>query len=298
MNKSITSILDLDSVSINKIFKNIKKFKKNKTINKYKGKTIGLLFEKFSTRTRLSFESAIAKLGAYPIFINKSDTQLSRGESIFETARMFSLYLDGLVYRTDSHNKLLDFNSKATIPVINALSEFEHPTQILSDLFTMKEHFNNKSLKSLKIAYVGDSNNISNSFALAVKVLDLNIFFCCPDEYNKSLKKINKDFKKLKISNNIMKSTKDVDVIYTDVWTSMGMEKENRKRLKAFKNFQISKDIINNANKKVIFMHCLPAHIGEEVTEEVLNSENSIIYKQAENKLYTAMALIDYILSS
>ena len=297
MSNSLISLKEISKSNLVKILGNIKKLKNKKSLDKHSGKTVGLLFEKFSTRTRLSFESAISKLGAYPLFINKNDTQLSRGESISETSRMFSLYLDALVFRTDSHSKIVKFDENSSIPIVNALSDFEHPTQIISDIFTIVEHFKTKPLNKLKILYVGDSNNIANSFAFAAGKLGMNMEFCCPKKYNKSIKKILLNYPKLKISNDLLSASNNVDVIYTDVWTSMGMEKENKIRLKDFKKYQINKDILNNTNKNSVFMHCLPAHVGEEVTQDVLNSKKSIIYKQAENKLYTAMAIIDYVLS-
>ena len=297
MSKKMISLNQLNKKELENILSNISKFKKKKYTNKYSGKVIGLLFEKFSTRTRLSFESAISKLGAYPLFINKDDTQLSRGESIAETARMFSLYMDTLIFRTNSHAKLLKFEDNSSIPVVNALSDFEHPTQIISDIYTIKEYFNKKPLNKIKIVYVGDSNNIANSFAYAAMSLKLNMTFCCPNKYNKSIKKILKNNSNIDITEDLIYASSKADVIYTDVWTSMGMEKENKVRLKDFKNFQINANIMSNTNKKSVFMHCLPAHINEEVTEEVINSKKSIIYKQAENKLFAAMAVIDYVLS-
>ncbi|MEC7925503.1 MAG: ornithine carbamoyltransferase [Thermodesulfobacteriota bacterium] len=297
MNKKMISLNQLNKNELENILNNVNKFKKKKYTNKYSGKVIGLLFEKFSTRTRLSFESAISKLGAYPLFINKDDTQLSRGESIAETARMFSLYMDALIFRTNSHSKLIKFDDNSSIPVVNALSDFEHPTQIISDLYTIKEYFNKKALNKIKIVYVGDSNNIANSFAYAAMILKLNMVFCCPNKYNKSVKKILKNNPNIDITDNLIYASSNADVIYTDVWTSMGMEKENKVRLKDFRNFQINSKIMDNTNKKSVFMHCLPAHIDEEVTEEVISSKKSIVYKQAENKLYAAMSVIDYVLS-
>jgi len=292
MSRSLISISDFNNIDLESILESTSLFKNNKVSSKHEGKCIGLLFEKFSTRTRLSFEVAISRLGAYPIYINKSDTQISRGESIEETAKMFSLYLDALVYRTSSHKDLEDFNKFSDIPVINALSDLEHPTQIISDIFSILDTHPNcestKDLKDLKIVYIGDGNNIANSLSLAADIMKLNLTICTPLGYEPKDKKYWID--------NPKKALADADVVYTDVWTSMGSEGEELKRIKDFENYQINSESIRLANKDYSFMHCLPAHIGEEVTKDIIESSNSIVYQQAENKKYTAMAIIDYIL--
>lgn len=295
MNKSLLSVSDLDYKDLNKIFRKIKQFK-TKSTQKFKGKSIGLLFEKHSTRTRLSFEVAISKLGAYPIYINKSDTQISRGESISETAKIFSLYLDALIYRTSSQSNMEKFDESSTIPIVNALSDLEHPTQIISDIYTIKEFYLKRKIEDLKIVYFGDWNNIANSLCLISDILNLNLVICCPKGYEPNLKRLKINNKSVSINKKPHDAIRDADVIYTDVWTSMGMEKEEKKRLKDFKDYQVNKEIVSLANSSHIFMHCLPAHIGEEVTSDVMNSDNSIIYKQAENKVYAAMAIIDFLL--
>ena len=292
MSRSLISISDFNNIDLESILESTSLFKNNKVSSKHEGKCIGLLFEKFSTRTRLSFEVAISRLGAYPIYINKSDTQISRGESIEETAKMFSLYLDALVYRTSSHKDLEDFNKFSDIPVINALSDLEHPTQIISDIFSILDTHpdceSTKDLKDLKIVYIGDGNNIANSLTLAADIMKLNLTICTPLGYEPKDKKYWID--------NPKKALADADVVYTDVWTSMGSEGEELKRIKDFENYQINSESIRLANKDYSFMHCLPAHIGEEVTKDIIESSNSIVYQQAENKKYTAMAIIDYIL--
>ena len=292
MSRSLISISDFNNIDLESILESTSLFKNNKVSSKHEGKCIGLLFEKFSTRTRLSFEVAISRLGAYPIYINKSDTQISRGESIEETAKMFSLYLDALVYRTSRHKDLEDFNKFSDVPVINALSDLEHPTQIISDIFSILDTHpdceSTKDLKDLKIVYIGDGNNIANSLTLAADIMKLNLTICTPLGYEPKDKKYWID--------NPKKALADADVVYTDVWTSMGSEGEELKRIKDFENYQINSESIRLANKDYSFMHCLPAHIGEEVTKDIIESSNSIVYQQAENKKYTAMAIIDYIL--
>ena len=296
MIRSLLSVADLNSKEIEKIFKKMKSFKR-KSYAKHKGKSIGLLFEKHSTRTRLSFEVAISRLGAYPIYINRSDTQISRGESIAETAKIFSLYLDALVYRTSDQKNMEEFEKFSTIPIINALSDLEHPTQIISDMFTIKDLSAKKRVENLKIAYFGDGNNIANSLCIISDILKLNLVICCPKGYEPNLNSLNIIGSNVSIDHNPETAIENADVIYTDVWTSMGMEKEEKKRLRDFKKYQVNKEIASNANSSHIFMHCLPAHIDEEVTLEVLNSKNSIVYEQAENKVYAAMAILDFLLS-
>lgn len=296
MIRSLLSVADLNSKEIEKIFKKMKSFKR-KSYAKHKGKSIGLLFEKHSTRTRLSFEVAISRLGAYPIYINRSDTQISRGESIAETAKIFSLYLDALVYRTSDQKNMEEFEKFSTIPIINALSDLEHPTQIISDMFTIKDLSAKKRVENLKIAYFGDGNNIANSLCIISDILKLNLVICCPKGYEPNLNSLNISDSNVSIDHNPETAIENADVIYTDVWTSMGMEKEEKKRLRDFKKYQVNKEIASNANSSHIFMHCLPAHIDEEVTLEVLNSKNSIVYEQAENKVYAAMAILDFLLS-
>ena len=284
MSRSLISISDFNNIDLESILESTSLFKNNKVSSKHEGKCIGLLFEKFSTRPRLSFEVAISRLGAYPIYINKSDTQISRGESIEETAKMFSLYLDALVYRTSRHKDLEDFNKFSDIPVINALSDLEHPTQIISDIFSILDTHPDcesiKDLKDLKIVYIGDGNNIANSLTLAADIMKLNLTICTPLGYEPKDKKYWID--------NPKKALADADVVYTDVWTSMGSEGEELKRIKDFENYQINSESIRLANKDYSFMHCLPAHIGEEVTKDIIESSNSIVYQQAENKKYTA----------
>ena len=296
MTRSLLSVADLNSKEIEKIFKKMKSFKR-KSYAKHKGKSIGLLFEKHSTRTRLSFEVAISRLGAYPIYINRSDTQISRGESIAETAKIFSLYLDALVYRTSDQKNMEEFEKFSTIPIINALSDFEHPTQIISDMFTIKDLSPKKRVENLKIVYFGDGNNIANSLCVISDILKLNLVICCPKGYEPYLNSLNISDSNISIDHNPETAIENADVIYTDVWTSMGMEKEEKKRLRDFKKYQVNKEIASNAHPSHIFMHCLPAHIDEEVTSEVLNSKNSIVYEQAENKVYAAMAILDFLLS-
>lgn len=296
MTRSLLSVSDLNIKELEKIFKKMKSFKSNYS-PKHKAKSIGLLFEKHSTRTRLSFEVAISRLGANPIYINKSDTQISRGESISETAKIFSLYLDALIYRTTDQQNMVDFHESSSIPIVNALSDLEHPTQIISDIYTIIECYSRKKLNRIKLVYFGDGNNIANSLCIIADILDINLTICCPKGYEPKIKQLGLKKSNVSMENNPHKAAFEADVIYTDVWTSMGMEKEEKKRKRDFKNYQVNKKVADLAKPSYIFMHCLPAHINEEVTSDVINSKNSVVYKQAENKVYAAMSILDFLLS-
>ena len=296
MARSLLSVSDLNIKELEKIFKKINRFKKHRPKKKYQEMSVGLLFEKHSTRTRLSFEVAISRLGANPIYINKSDTQISRGESIAETAKIFSLYLDALIYRTSDQKNMQDFHKSSSIPIVNALSDLEHPTQIISDIYTIIECYSRKMLDKLKVVYFGDGNNIANSLSIIADILSINLVICCPKGYEPKFSSSNLKNSNVSIENNPMKAAVDADVIYTDVWTSMGMEKEEKKRKKDFKNYQVNEKIVSLASPSYVFMHCLLAHLNEEVSENVINSKNSVVYKQAENKVYAAMAILDFLL--
>jgi ornithine carbamoyltransferase len=300
-NKSLISIADLSKNEILFILKKTKEFKNKKIkVSSLKNKSIAMIFEKPSTRTRVSFEVAIYELGGYPIYLSSNEIQLSRGETISDTARVLSRYVDGIILRTYSHKNVIELANYADIPVINALSDFEHPCQILSDLFTIQEK---KGLNNIKIAFIGDGdNNVTNSLILGASILDIEINISSPSGYEpkekilKIAKSINKNAK-INITNNPKEGVKLADVIYTDVWVSMGLEKEYEVRKKAFKDFQINKDLLKYTGKKdYIVMHCLPAHRGEEITDDVIDGINSVVFDQAENRLHTQKAILTLLL--
>lgn len=304
MKKDLLSINDLKKTDIEAIFKKALAFKENKIKNSekiLKGKNFALIFEKPSTRTRLSFEVGIRKLGGATIFLNAQDLQISRGETIKDTARVLSGYVDGIIIRAKRHSDVIEFAKEASVSVINALTDLEHPCQALTDLFTIFEF---KS-KRIKIAYVGDGNNVANSLLLCSAKLGIDIVIATPEGYeikndilNKAYEEAKKTNCKITISNEPKISVKDADVIYTDVWVSMGDEAEKNKRLEVFKPYQVNKDLIKLAKKDCLIMHCLPAHRGEEITEDCLESKNSVVFQQAENRLYIQQSILTFLFSN
>ena len=263
------------------------------------GKNIALLFDKHSTRTRLSFEAGISQMGGNAIYLDAKSLQLSRGETYADTAKIFSIYLDAVVIRTFSHSTVEIFAEEGSIPVINGLTDAYHPCQVLSDLFTIKE----AGLLSpgLKITYMGDSNNVTNSLMVSLSKLGLKLTVGSPSEYGPG-QEIMKYIESIKgsdvsIVTDPVKAIEDADIVYTDVWISMG-DAESDKKVKKLSSYQVSREILSHAAKDVIIMHCLPAHRGEEITAEVLGGPNSIVLKQAENRLHAQKALLAYIFES
>jgi ornithine carbamoyltransferase len=260
----------------------------------------GLLFEKPSTRTRTSFEVAVLRLGGKTLYLATENLQTSRNEPIKDTARMLGDYLDLLIARVYSHDTVLELSKYAKIPVINGLSDLEHPTQVLCDLFTIYEH--KGFLKGLKMAYIGDGNNVCNSLLLGAALTGMNINVACPQGYQPDEKILetaldmsDKTKSQISIINSPNEASKGAEIIYTDVWISMGQENEKEDRMKDFQGYQINKKLLKVAAKDVVVMHCLPAHRGLEITEDVLEGENSLVWTQAQNKLYGAAGLIDFI---
>ncbi|MFH1824661.1 MAG: ornithine carbamoyltransferase [Candidatus Firestonebacteria bacterium] len=300
-NKDLVSIADLSKDEILFILKKAKEFK-NKKIKEtsLKGKSVAMIFEKPSTRTRVSFEVGIYELGGHLIYLSANEIHLSRGETISDTAKVLSRYVNGIILRTYSHNNVVELAKHSDVPVINALSDFEHPCQILADLFTIQEK---KGLKNIKITFVGDGdNNVTNSLILGCSILNIELNVSSPVGYEpkgkilKMAKDINKSAK-ISITNDPKEGVKLADVIYTDVWTSMGMEKEKESRKKVFKDFQINKNLLEWIGKKdYLIMHCLPAHRGEEITDEILDGDNSVAFDQAENRLHAQKAVLSLLM--
>lgn len=294
MAKSIISVGDLNKREIFDLINLTDILKRDKDLydDALSKKIFLLLFEKQSTRTRVSFESAIKQMNGKAIFLSREESQLSRNERIEDMARVLDKYVDCVIARVYKHDDLIKFKNFSNIPIINALSDLEHPVQILSDIYTM---FEVKKNFDFKLSYVGDCNNITNSLILASKIMGFEISVASPeryrDEYIKNLNKIG--IKNFEFSHDPEEAVKDADFVYTDVWTSMGQETEDEnERIKVFKKFRITKDLLNFAKKDVKVMHCMPMHYGMEIEEDVVNSEHSIIFTQAENKIYMEKAVL------
>ncbi len=262
-----------------------------------KGKTLAMIFEKPSTRTRVSFEVGMWQLGGYALYLSAGDLQLGRGETIADTAQTLSRYVNGMMARVFAHQTILDLVKYSRVPVINGLSDFTHPCQGLADLFTINEK--KGRLTGLKLAYVGDGNNVAHSLLYGCSKVGMDITLACPKGYEPDPTVVSEAKEEGKRSGGEVKVTKDpkeaardADIIYTDVWASMGKEKEHEKRVKIFKPYQINVKLVKEAKEDYIFMHCLPAHRGEEVTDEIADSRNSVIFDQAENRLHTQKALL------
>jgi ornithine carbamoyltransferase len=291
-------VSDLNKEEFTYLIKRAIAFKINRGFQKnfLSGKSIGMIFEKPSTRTRVSFEVAIYQLGGYTVYLSPTELQLSRGETIKDTAQVLSRYLDAVVIRTFSHNTIEEFAKWSTVPVINALTDEHHPCQALADIMTIIEK--KGKLQGIKLTFVGDGNNVANSLIEASALVEIKINIATPEGCEPLMEIIEKAkaFTEVKIFHDPQEAVKDADVIYTDVWLSMG-EEENIKKKEKFKNFQLNTELLKKAKSDAIVMHCLPAHRGEEITDEVLDSPQSVVLDQAENRLYTEKAILEFLLT-
>jgi ornithine carbamoyltransferase len=267
------------------------------------GKILGMIFEKSSTRTRVSFEVGMMQLGGQAIFLSSKDIQLGRGESISDTAKVLSRYVDGLMIRTFSHDSIEEFAQHATVPVINGLTDLQHPTQVMADLLTILEH--KGRLSGLKLVFCGDGkNNMAHSLMEGAAKVGMHISIASPTGYlpdekitEKAIKVAKQTGNTVTLTNNPIEAIKDADVIVTDVWTSMGQEEETEKRLKAFHSFQVNAELCKHAKSDFIFLHCLPAHRGEEVTAEIIDGPHSVVFDEAENRLHAQKAILKLLLT-
>ncbi|MDA8228832.1 MAG: ornithine carbamoyltransferase [Desulfitobacterium hafniense] len=266
-----------------------------------KGKTLAMIFTKSSTRTRVAFEVGIYQLGGYGLFLSDRDIQIGRGETIEDTARVLSRMVDGIMIRTFSHQQVTDLAKHATVPVINGLSDLLHPTQVLADLLTIKEH--KGKLEGLKLTYIGDGNNMANSLMLGGAKMGLHVVIASPDGYKPDEQIVAIAQKDAKVNGGLVEimtdpaaAAKNADVLYTDVWASMGQEDEAELRKKAFEGYQINEGILKLAKPEAIVLHCLPAHRGEEITHEVIEGPQSVVFDEAENRLHAHKAIMALVM--
>jgi len=306
MKKDLIAISDLTTKDVEDILlrsaalKEIQK--KGDTHQPLRNKSLGMIFEKSSTRTRVSFEVGMFQLGGQALFLSSDTLQLGRGEPVADTARTLSRYLDAIMIRTFAQSMVEELARFASIPVINGLTDLHHPCQALADLFTIQEK--KGKLRGLKLAYVGDGNNVANSLIEACVKTGMNISLACPAGYEPidaimaaSRAEAVHTRSSLEITPDPYQAVRDADIVYTDVWTSMGQEKEQARRLKAFKGFEVNAALMRAANPKAIVMHCLPAHRSEEISAEVIDGPQSVIFDQAENRLHTQKAILEILLS-
>ncbi len=295
MPRNFLRISDIDKDDFEHLFKRSAELKAAKKAAKathtLAGKSIALIFEKLSTRTRVSFEVAINDLGANSLYLNPNDLQLGRGETVEDTAKVLSSYLDGVILRLFEQQKLEEFAKHSTIPVINALTDLGHPTQIVADLFTIKEK--GLDVGNMKLAFIGDGNNVANSFIGAAEVLGFKLAIATPRGYEPDLSSLGFSGEGVEVTNDPGEAVSGADVIYTDVWVSMGQEEGTDKRMKMFRPYQVNGELLAKASKDALVMHCLPAHRGEEITAEVADGPQSIIFDQAENKLHAGKAILE-----
>lgn len=295
--KNLLSMADLsleDIYGILELAEELKeKRRQGKVIDHLRNKSLGMVFEKSSTRTRVSFEVAMTDLGGHSVYLNPGDIQIGRGETIEDTAKVLSRYLHGIIARVYSHDMLTKLADNASVPVINALSDKEHPCQALSDLLTIKEYKNR--ISNMKFVWIGDGNNVCNSLMLACAIVGMEMVVACPKGYEPAegyVAKARELGGVLKIMNDPLKASENADILYTDVWVSMGNENEEARRLKDFAGFQINEGLIAVSKPDVIVMHCLPAHRGLEISAGAIDGPYSVVFDQAENRLHAQKAVL------
>lgn len=300
MKRDIISVLDMKNDFERFVDEGIelkKKFKTGEENHSLKGKTLAMIFEKPSTRTRVSFETAMTQLGGHAIYLSPRDMQMGRGETVADTARVLSRMVDGIMYRAFKHSNVTELANNSRVSVINGLDDMEHPTQIVADFMTIKEF--KKNFNGLNISYIGDGNNTSNSLMLAAALVGSNFTIATPKGFEPPREFVEKarllastSGGSVKVLNDSAESARGADVIYTDVWTSMGQEEDQERKEKLFQPFQINEDLVSLANDDYIFMHCLPAHRGLEVVDTVADSRNSVIFEEAENRLHAEKIIL------
>lgn len=298
---NLLSVCDIED-DVLTILELAEKFKKGEMEGKpLEGKALAMIFQKSSTRTRVSFDVGMYQLGGRPIFLSSNDLQMGRGEPISDTAKVLSRFVDGIMIRAIEHDDVVELAKYSDIPVISGLTNLEHPCQALADMLTIKEHLG--GFEGKKICFVGDGNNVCNSLLLIAAILGMDMSVACPEGYEpnekitrKAMEIASKNSCEITITSNLEIALKDTDAVYTDVWVSMGDEKEAAQREKDFTPYQVNEDVMSLANENAIFMHCLPAIRGQEVTSEVIDGPQSVVFDEAENRLHAQKAVLYYYL--
>lgn len=294
--KHLLKLLDLSGeeiIGILDLADQLKYERRNHIPHKHlEGKSVGLIFQKSSTRTRVSFETGIYQLGGQPLFLSSKDLQIGRGEPVQDTARVLSRYLDGIMIRTFAQQEVEDLAKYGSIPIINGLTDFCHPCQVLADLMTIREHY--AKLEGLKLAYIGDGNNMTNSLIVGCLKTGMKISCACPEGYHPDpvvleFAKGNPDFE---LTGDPRQAVRDADVVYTDTWASMGQEDEKEARIKAFAGYQVNAELMELANQGAMVQHCLPAYRGQEITDEVFEAHADELFEEAENRLHAQKAVM------
>ncbi|MCK8824954.1 ornithine carbamoyltransferase [Fuchsiella alkaliacetigena] len=299
--ENLVTLADLELEDIEELFDLTDKLKqKHQQGTEHKllaGQTLGMIFQKSSTRTRVSFEAGMFQLGGHALFLSANDIQLGRGETISDTAKTLSRYIDGIMIRTYEHSDVEELAREATVPVINGLTDLLHPCQVLADLYTVQEV--RGELQGLKMTYIGDGNNVANSLLLGTTKVGMNISLAIPEGYRPEKeilataeKQAAKSGSQIEIIDDPLQAAQGADAVYTDVWASMGDEDEAAERKQAFKDYQVDQELMAEANEEAIFLHCLPAYRGQEVTAEVIDGEQSKVFDEAENRMHVQKALM------
>ncbi|MFC1581149.1 ornithine carbamoyltransferase [Thermodesulfobacteriota bacterium] len=296
MKKDFLTIQDLSKEEMESLIDRALQIKKSgkRSTGELSGYTLGLIFDKASTRTRVSFETAMFRLGGQTLFLSRAQTQMSRDEAIEDTARVLSRYLDVLAIRTYSQEQVQEMAQWSDIPVINALTDKYHPCQVLSDLMTVKEK--RGVLEGIRVAWIGDGNNVAQSWINAAHVLGFELLLACPSGYHPLPEVLGEEKENIRVVEDPKEAAAGADVINTDVWASMGQEDERAQRLADFQNFQVNQSLVDVAKQDALVMHCLPAHRGEEITADVLDGPHSVVFDQAENKMHLHQALLESLL--
>lgn len=292
------TLMDLSSDELKQVLTRASELKKmHREGTQYqplKNRVLAMIFEKSSTRTRVSFEAGMAQFGGHAIFLSSRDSQLGRGEPIEDSARVISSMVDAVMIRTFEHSNIETFAANSSVPVINALTDDFHPCQLLADMQTYQEHRGN--IEGKKVVWVGDGNNMCHSYINAAERLNFNLVIACPVGYEPNQQLVDKYAHRVTVLNNAQDAVKNADLVVTDVFASMGQEDEQEKRLQDFHSFQVNKSLMSLANQDALFMHCLPAHRGEEVTTDVIDHPDSVVWDEAENRLHAQKALLEFLL--